>query len=60
MKNDQTSNSRHIDGIKTYYKAGVWYADFNQYQQVKWQQGIKTSIEVFCSWCDHWDLCPQG
>lgn len=59
MNNNHT-NSRHIDRVKAYYKAGTWYADYNQYQQIKRQQGIKTSIEVFCLWCDHWDICPQG
>jgi len=57
MNNNQTKT---INGIKAYYKAGVWYADYTQYQQIKRYQGIQTSIDAFCSWCDHWDLCPQG
>ena len=57
----KTNNrTRHIDGVKTYYKAGVWYADFNQYQQIKRQQGIKANIDVFCSWCNRYNLEPQG
>ena len=49
-----------INGVKAYYMAGVWYADFNQYQQVKRQQGIKTNIDAFCSFCDRFGLAPQG
>jgi hypothetical protein len=51
---------RQINGVKAYYKAGTWYADYNQYQQIKRQQGIKTSIDAFCSWCERYDLAPQG
>ncbi len=58
--NNNHLNSRHIDGVKTYYKAGVWYADFNQYQQIKRQQGIKASIDAFCLWCERYSLEPQG
>lgn len=61
MQNNQlTSPTRHINGVKAYYKAGVWYADFNHYQQTKMQQGIKASIDAFINWCDRYDLAPQG
>lgn len=49
-----------INGVKSYYIAGVWYCDYNHYQEVKRQQGIKTNIDVFCSWCDRFDLMPTG
>lgn len=57
MNNNQTKT---INGVRAYYKAGVWYCDYNQYYQTKLQQGIKTSIESFCSWCNHYNLEPQG
>jgi len=49
-----------INGVKAYYMAGVWYCDYKHYQAARMKQGIKTSIEVFCFWCDKYDLCPQG
>lgn len=59
MQNNQT-NTRHINGVKSYYKAGVWYCDFNHYQEIKLQQGINANIEAFCSFCDRFDLMPTG
>ncbi len=64
----QTNNSktksnlriRYINGVKTYYKAGSWYCDYNHYREVKQQQGIGTNIDVFCSWCTSHDLEPTG
>ena len=60
QNNEQTTKPRYINGVKAYYKAGVWYADYNQYVANRAQQGIKTNIEVFCSWCDRFDLVPTG
>lgn len=51
---------RYINGVKTYFKAGVWYCDWNHYKKVKERQGLKTNIEMFCLWCNHWDLQPTG
>ena len=51
---------RYVNGVKTYYKAGAWYCDWNHYQQVRQQQGINPCIEGFCSWCDRFDLMPTG
>lgn len=61
-KTKSTSNLkiRYVNGIKTYYKAGSWYCDWNNYQQVRQQQGIGTNIDVFCSWCISHDLEPTG
>lgn len=58
--NEQTTKTRYINGVKAYYMAGVWYCDYNHYQAARMQQGIKTSIEAFCSWCSKYDLSPQG
>lgn len=58
--NKQVMQVRYVNGIKTYYKAGSWYCDWNNYQQVRQQQGIGTNIDVFCSWCISHDLEPTG
>ena len=52
--------TRHINGVKAYYKAGVWYCDYNHYCQTRMQQGIKTSVDTFINFCDRFDLCPTG
>jgi len=59
MQNNQT-RTKYINGVKAYFIAGVWYCDYNIYQHVRYQQGIKANVEVFCSWCQKWDLCPTG
>jgi len=51
---------RYINGVKTYYKAGIWYCDYNHYQATREQQGIRTNVDVFCSWCNTHDLQPTG
>ncbi|MFA7157508.1 MAG: hypothetical protein WC123_07485 [Bacilli bacterium] len=58
--NNQTSPTRHINGVKAYKVAGSWYCDYNQYQQTRQQQGIKPSEEVFISFCNRYDLLPTG
>jgi len=60
MNNNQTSKTRHINGVRAYLVAGTWYADYNQYKQTRAQQGVKTNEEVFISWCDRFDLQPTG
>jgi len=52
--------TRHINGVKAYKVAGCWYADYNQYQAVRRQQGVNASIDVFCSWCEKYNLEPTG
>jgi len=59
-KSNNQKQVHYVNGIKTYYKAGSWYCDYNHYQQVRKQQGIKTNIDVFCSWCTSHDLEPTG
>jgi len=54
------NKTRHINGVKTFFIAGVWYADYQQYQQTKAKQGIRTSIDAFLNFCDKWDLSAQG
>lgn len=58
--NKQAMQVRYVNGIKTYYKAGVWYCDYNHYQEVKRQQGVIPCVEGFCAWCDRFDLMPTG
>lgn len=57
--NTQTK-TRHINGVRAYLVAGSWYADYNQYQQTKRQQGINANIEAFCLFCDRFNLQPTG
>ncbi len=60
IKSTSNLKIRYVNGIKTYYKAGSWYCDFNHYQEVKQQQGIGTNVDVFYSWCISHDLEPTG
>jgi len=59
-KSNNQKQVRYVNGVKTYYKAGAWYCDWNYYQQAKEQQGIRANEDVFCSWCEKWDLSPTG
>jgi hypothetical protein len=47
-----------VDGVKTYYKAGQWYCDFNNY--ITAHQGKSANIEGFIRWCETRDLSPTG
>ncbi|MFA7157595.1 MAG: hypothetical protein WC123_07935, partial [Bacilli bacterium] len=51
-KSNNQKQVRYVNGVKTYYKAGVWYCDYNHYQQIKRQQGINANIDVFISFCN--------
>jgi len=59
-KTNNQKRTRNIDGIRAYYIVGIWYCDWNYYQHVKEQQGIRANVDVFCSWCEKWDLSPTG
>jgi hypothetical protein len=60
MQNNHNQKTKYINGIKAYFIAGTWYADYNQYLHVRNQQGIRTSEDVFFSFCNLHDLCPTG
>lgn len=59
-KSNNQKQIRYINSVRTYYKVGVWYCDWNHYRKIKEQQGIKPDIDMFYLWCDHWDLQPTG
>ena len=59
-KNQNQRKTRHINGVRAYLVAGVWYCDYNHYQQIKRQQGINANIDVFISFCNRFDLQPTG
>lgn len=49
------NRTRTVNGVPVFFVAGTWYCDYNTYTNIL---GRHINIEVFCDWCDRFDLCP--